>query len=163
MQIRISRPGKRSYFGVRITQLRLSLCDAARAFKYVWYEGGRVQLEDIRRSTNGVTWRRRYTAFTYNPPKSRKNGFTNTKQPARRLVCSPQHIFGCPQRMARRAVLHQAETLKQRNELAYRRVRAKTSELARYSGISYRRINDEEIAHLIGRAVSIWFAAHPTH
>jgi PBSX family phage terminase large subunit len=141
-------------------------------FKFVWYEeADEFSIEDIR-SINQTALRGGdgYKVFyTYNPPKSRKRWVHEYKSnpPARWYVHHSTYL-GVPREWLGEQFFIEAETLKQRNELAYRHEYlgedvGTGGEV--FKNLTLRRISDEEIKAFdrIKRGLDFGFAAHPTH
>lgn len=141
-------------------------------FKYVWYEeADEFSIEDIR-SINQTALRGGdgYKVFyTYNPPKSRKKWVHEHKNsPPDGWYVHHSTYLDVPREWLGEQFFIEAETLKQRNELAYRHEYlgedvGTGGEVFR--NLTIRRISDDEIATFdrIKRGLDFGFAAHPTH
>jgi PBSX family phage terminase large subunit len=141
-------------------------------FKFVWYEeADEFSVEDIR-SINQTVLRggAGYKVFyTYNPPKSRKKWVHEYKKnpPAGWFVHHSTYL-DVPREWLGEQFFIEAETLRQRNELAYQHEYlgedvGTGGEVFR--NLTIRRISDDEIARFdrIKRGLDFGFAAHPTH
>ncbi|MGG1598048.1 PBSX family phage terminase large subunit [Paenibacillus naphthalenovorans] len=141
-------------------------------FKFVWYEeADEFSVEDIR-SINQTALRGGdgYKVFyTYNPPKSRKRWVHEYRNnpPASWFVHHSTYL-GVPREWLGEQFFIEAETLRQRNELAYRHEYlgedvGTGGEV--FKNLTLRRISDDEIAKFdrIKRGLDFGFAAHPTH
>lgn len=141
-------------------------------FKFVWYEeADEFSLEDIR-SINQTALRGGdgYKVFyTYNPPKSRKRWVHEYKNnpPAGWFVHHSTYL-DVPRNWLGEQFFIEAETLRKRNELAYRNEYlgedvGTGGEV--FHNLTLRRISDEEIARFdrIKRGLDFGFAAHPMH
>jgi PBSX family phage terminase large subunit len=141
-------------------------------FKFVWYEeADEFSIEDIR-SINQTVLRggAGYKVFyTYNPPKSRKKWVHEYKKnpPAGWFVHHSTYL-DVPRHWLGKQFFIEAETLRQRNELAYHHEYlgedvGTGGEV--FKNLTLRRISDEEIAAFdrIKRGLDFGFAAHPTH
>lgn len=141
-------------------------------FKFVWYEeADEFSLEDIR-SINQTALRGGYgykVFYTYNPPKSRKRWVHEYKNnPPTGWFVHHSDYRSVPREWLGEQFYIEAETLKQRNELAYRHEYlgedvGTGGEVFR--NLTIRRISDDEIAGFdrIKRGLDFGFAAHPTH
>ena len=141
-------------------------------FKFVWYEeADEFSLEDIR-SINQTVLRggAGYKVFyTYNPPKSRKKWVHEYKNnPPVGWFVHHSTYLDVPREWLGEQFFIEAETLRQRNELAYRHEYlgedvGTGGEVFR--NLTLRRISDEEIARFdrIKRGLDFGFASHPTH
>lgn len=141
-------------------------------FKFVWYEeADEFTLEDIR-SINQTALRggAGYKVFyTYNPPKSRKKWVHEYKNnPPPGWFVHHSTYLDVPRGWLGEQFFIEAETLRQRNELAYRHEYlgedvGTGGEVFR--NLTLRRISDEEIARFdrIKRGLDFGFASHPTH
>jgi len=140
--------------------------------KFIWYEeADEFSVEDIR--TINQTFMRGGDSFrvfyTYNPPKSRKAWVHEYKNnpPAGWFVHHSIYL-DVPREWLGEQFFIEAETLRQRNELAYRHEYlgedvGTGGEVFR--NLTLRRISDEEIARFdrIKRGLDFGFASHPTH
>jgi len=140
--------------------------------KYIWYEeADEFTLEDIR--TINQTFMRGGDSFrvfyTYNPPRSRKAWVHEYKNnpPAGWFVHHSTYLT-VPREWLGEQFFIEAETLKQRNELAYRHEYlgedvGTGGEV--FKNLTIRRISDDEIKTFdrIKRGLDFGFAAHPTH
>jgi len=141
-------------------------------FKFVWYEeADEFSVEDIR-SINQTVLRggAGYKVFyTYNPPKSRKKWVHEYKKnPPVGWFVHHSTYLDVPREWLGEQFFIEAETLRQRNELAYRHEYlgedvGTGGEV--FKNLTLRRISDEEIATFdrIKRGLDFGFAAHPTH
>mgnify|MGYP001244476366 FL=1 len=141
-------------------------------FKYAWYEeADEFSLEDIR-SINQTALRggAGYKVFyTYTPPKSRKKWVHEYKNnPPPGWFVHHSTYLDVPREWLGEQFFIEAETLRQRNELAYRHEYlgedvGTGGEVFR--NLTMRRISDEEIAGFdrIKRGLDFGFASHPTH
>lgn len=141
-------------------------------FKFVWYEeADEFSLEDIR-SINQTALRGGYgykVFYTYNPPKSRKRWVHEYKNiPPTGWFVHHSTYLTVPREWLGEQFFIEAETLKQRNELAYRHEYlgedvGTGGEV--FKNLTIRRISDDEIAAFdrIKRGLDFGFAAHPTH
>lgn len=141
-------------------------------FKYVWYEeADEFNVEDIR-SINQTLLRggNGYRVFyTYNPPKSRKRWVHEyRKNPPPDWLTHHSDYRSVPREWLGEQFFLEAESLKARNELAYRHEylgedTGTGGEVFR--NLTLRRISDEEIATFdrIKRGLDFGFASHPSH
>ncbi|OUM86658.1 MAG: terminase [Bacillus thermozeamaize] len=140
--------------------------------KFIWYEeADEFSLEDIR--TINQTFMRGGDSFrvfyTFNPPKSRKSWVHEHKNnPPPGWFVHHSTYLDVPREWLGEQFFIEAETLKARNELAYRHEYlgedvGTGGEVFR--NLTIRRISDEEIAAFdrIRRGLDFGFAAHPTH
>lgn len=141
-------------------------------FKFVWYEeADEFNIEDVR-SINQTTLRGGdgYKVFyTYNPPRSRKRWVHEYKSnPPPGWFVHHSTYLTVPREWLGEQFFIEAETLKQRNELAYRHEYlgedvGTGGEV--FKNLTIRRISDDEIKTFdrIKRGLDFGFAAHPTH
>lgn len=141
-------------------------------FKFVWYEeADEFGIEDIR-SINQTLLRGGdgYRVFySYNPPKSRKRWVHDyRKSPPAGWLAHHSDYRTVPRHWLGEQFFLEAESLQQRNEMAYRHEylgedTGTGGEVFR--NLNLRRISDEEIAGFdrIKRGLDFGFAAHPTH
>lgn len=173
MQIVYKPTGQRIVFRgadnpIKIKSLRLR----KGFFKFVWFEeSDEFNIEDIR-SINQTVLRGGdgYRVFyTYNPPKSRKRWIHEYRNnPPDKWFAHHSDYRSVPREWLGEQFFIEAETLRQRNELAYRHEYlgedvGTGGEVFR--NLTLRRISDEEIATFdrIKRGLDFGFAAHPTH
>lgn len=173
MQIIYKQTGQKIVFRgadnpIKIKSLRLR----KGFFKFVWYEeADEFSIEDIR-SINQTALRGgdRYKVFyTHNPPRSRKSWVHEYRNnPPVGWYVHHSTYLDVPRDWLGEQFFIEAETLKQRNELAYRHEYlgedvGTGGEVFR--NLTLRRISDDEIASFdrIKRGLDFGFAAHPTH
>ncbi|MBB6632774.1 PBSX family phage terminase large subunit [Cohnella thailandensis] len=173
MQIVYKPTGQRIIFRgadnpIKIKSLRLR----KGFFKYVWYEeADEFGVEDIR-SINQTLLRggHDYRVFySYNPPKSRKRWVHEyRKNPPKDWLAHHSDYRSVPRHWLGEQFFLEAESLRERNELAYRHEylgedTGTGGEVFR--NLTLRRISDEEIASFdrIKRGLDFGFASHPSH
>lgn len=141
-------------------------------FKFVWYEeADEFSIEDIR-SINQTLLRggNGYRVFySYNPPKSRKRWVHEYRNnPPEAWMAHHSDYRSVPRHWLGEQFFLEAESLKQRNERAYRHEylgedTGTGGEV--FHNLTLRPISDEEIARFdrIKRGLDFGFAAHPSH